>query len=225
MNFLEMKKRIKVLAYQSNAGISAHNFTVLLGDIINETRDWLANKHPLRFLATKKTLSLTPATYSYAFDKGESTGRYGGYFESVYYDNGSGNTPAQLQYVDSELFNVLYPTPKTQDPKAYTVRGETFTVDAIPSVVTGKSFVSRFYALPDKLTSDTSEGEMDVNYYDAVIYKTCIKLYEEIMADVRPEVLQTKLPIFYNNFKKAYSRLVLTESIYVYPDQRTNTFI
>lgn len=217
MNFSEYRKRIRVL-------VDRRDIDALLDDYINNIRDEVISRHPLRFMETKKTVSLVASTYSYAFDKSETTGRYGNFFQSVHYDNNSGNDPVKMDYLENELFNELYPTQTVNDPRVFTVKGKNFTVNAIPSVVTSKSFIVKYYALPDKLTTDTSEHELDARFYDVIVNRVCLKIFQEIIKDKTPDFLGFKISMHKDEYDKEYSKLLLQESIHLFRDFERNVF-
>lgn len=162
-------------------------FTIdsLIADWINEKRDEIAEiavslKYPLKFLLTTKTINLT-TSYSYLFDKGEDTGRYGGAHSGIKYYNGT--TTVDLSFADYELFQNLFPSQEAGDPTVYTVKGENLVVNKIPAIVTSKTFTPEYFALPDILKFDNSEEYIDKKYYSTIIAFVCAEALDYLIED------------------------------------------
>jgi hypothetical protein len=214
MKYFDQKQRISTI-------INKDIFDSLIGNYINEVRDEVARKNPLRFLQGKKTISLATSLYLYPFDYNQQTSRYGGFFDSVYYDNNSGNDPVRLTYYEPEAFDYYYPIKDTADPTVYTVRGRNFEVNNLPSVLTSKTFITRYYALPDKLAYDSDEKEIDLRYSDYTIHRVCYRMYNEIIEMSDP----TKSIYHERESDRAYSRMLLQESIFLRVDKQDKSFI
>lgn len=209
MKYFEMKQRIATI-------INKDIFDAIIGDYINEVRDDSARQNPLRFLQGKKTIPLATSLYLYPFDSNQQTSRYGGFFDSVYYDsNSSSSDPVRLTYLESELFDYHYSEKTVNDPSVYTVRGRSFEVNALPSVLTSKTFIARYYALPDKLSFDSDEKEIDLRYSDYIINRVCYRMYNEIIEMSDP----SKSRYHKEESDNAYSKMLLQESIFITIDK------
>ncbi len=178
MKYYELQERIE-------SNIRKKNLSSIIPDWINEIREDIAKKFPLRFLLTSKQITPVSSTYSYTFDKGESTGRYGGFYDNVNYDNGT--KKISLDYANSDNFGILYPVQSTGVPSSYTVRGNTFTIDKVPSSISAEKLNASYYMLPDKLTADYNENYIDKQYYDAIINLVCVKAL--VFTGDQPETL------------------------------------
>lgn len=169
MNFGNMKNRVAAEVNRDDLGI-------WIPDWINETREKISLMHQFSFLFIEKTVNLASATYSYAFDTGTTIDRYSGLHSAVMYYNTT--TTIKLPYVDRPLFDKLFPTSiSTADPTAYTVKGEKFQVNQIPSVLTSKTFLAKYYALPDLLSADSDEKYIDKKYFQAIIAGAAMKAH------------------------------------------------
>lgn len=178
MKYYELQERIEVL-------LKKKNLAALIADWINETREDMARKFPLKFLYTSKQITPVAGTYSYAFDKGESTGRYGGFYDNVNYDNGI--KKISLDYANADNFGIMYPVQSAGVPSSYTVRGDKFIVDKIPGTISAETLNASYYMLPNKLVEDYSEDYIDKQYYDAIINLVCVKAL--IITNDQPETL------------------------------------
>lgn len=165
MQFYDIKLRI---AQETDKDDLYH----LLPNWINETRESIALKYPLRFLYTSRVINLIGSTFDYTFDTG-STSRYSGFYDSVVYYNGTSYIP--LSYAELVNFNILFPSTATGEPSSFTTKGNTFTVDKIPSTTTSKTFTAKYYMLPDKLSNEYDEAYIDKKYYEAIINLVCMK--------------------------------------------------
>lgn len=139
---------------------------------INEVRESIALKYPLRFLYVSRIINLIASTFDYTFDSG-ATNRYGGFQDSVVYYNGTSYIP--LSFADLVNFNILFPTTAVGESSSYTAKGSTFTVDKIPATVTSKTFTARYYSLPDRLSNEYDEAYIDKKYYETIINLVCMK--------------------------------------------------
>lgn len=139
---------------------------------INEVRESIALKYPLRFLYVSRVINLIDSTFDYTFDTG-TTNRYGGFQDSVVYYNGTSYIP--LSFADLVNFNILFPITAVGEPSSYTVKGSTFTVDKIPATITSKTFTAKYYSLPNRLSNDYDEAYIDKKYYETIINLVCMK--------------------------------------------------
>lgn len=179
MNYLDMKLRV-------SENIDKENIESLIADWINEKREEIstlsiAYGFPLGFLLTTKTINLSESTYSYNFDKGESTGRYGGKHSSVSYYNGISSNV--LDYAEYDFFDNLYPVQEVGDPTAYTVRGGTFYLNKIPASVSGKKFTVQYFSLPDILTLDSDEHYIDNKFHKTIVDFVCAEAMDYLLED------------------------------------------
>lgn len=140
---------------------------------INEVREDISRKLPLKFLLKSKSITPVASTYSYAFDKNETTDRYGGFYDNVNYYDGTKNK--SLLYANSECFGILYPIQSAGNPSSYTVRGVNFTVDKIPATISSQTLTGWFYALPNTLEEDYDEEYIDKKYYGLVVSFVMVK--------------------------------------------------
>lgn len=179
MNYFDMKMRV-------SENIDKDNIESLISDWINEKREEItalsiAYGFPLRFLLTTKTINLSASVFSYDFDKGEATGRYGGAHFGVTYYNGTSSTT--LDYAEHEFFDNLYPMQEAGDPTAYTVRGGTFYVNKIPASVTSKTFTVQYFGLPDVLKFDSDEHYIDKQFYKTIVDFVCAEAMDYLLED------------------------------------------
>lgn len=165
MQYYDLKLRIA-------QEIDKDNLYHLLPNWVNEVRESIALKYPLRFLYTSRGMNLVASTFDYTFDTG-ITSRYGGFYDSVIYYNGTSYMP--LSYAELINFNILFPSATTGEPSSYTTKGNIFTVDKIPSIITSKTFTAKYYMLPDKLINEHDEAYIDKKYYEAIINLVCLK--------------------------------------------------
>ena len=178
MKYYELQERIET-------NLRKKNLSSLVSDWINEIREDIGRKFPLNFLLTSKQITPVAGTYSYTFDKGESTGRYGGFHDNVNYDNGT--KKFFLNYANSDSFGILYPLSSAGVPSSYTVRGDRFVIDKIPGSISAEKLNASYYMLPDKLVEDYNEAYIDKQYYDVVINLVCVKAL--IFTNDQPETL------------------------------------
>lgn len=178
MKYYELQERIE-------SNIRKKNLSSIIPDWINETREDIAKKFPLKFLLTSKQITPVAATYSYAFDKGETTGRYGGFYDNVNYDNGTKKT--SLDYANSDSFGILYPVQSAGVPGSYTVRGDKFVIDKIPGSISAEKLNASYYMLPDKLVEEYGESYIDKQYYDVIINLVCARAL--VFTGDQPETL------------------------------------
>lgn len=213
MNFFELKRRVSDILLKDN-------MDSLIASYINEVREEPAKSFPLKFLFTKKTIDITASTYEYAFDKNESTGRYSGFFQAVYYDDNSGNNPIRLGYLEDDIFESIYNVQDTGDPSAFSVRGNDFIVNLIPEVITDKTFISAYYALPDVMRFDSSEDYMSKNYHNYIIHRTCFRMYQEIieLGEVNKSAYHLR------EYEKDYDKMILKEGRFNIIDNQKNVF-
>lgn len=178
MKYYELQERIET-------NLRKKNLSSLISDWINEIREDMGRKFPLKFLLTSKQITPIASTYSYAFDKAETTGRYGGFYDNINYDNGT--KKISLDYTNSDSFGILYPVSNVGIPSSYTVRGDRFIIDKIPGSISSEKLNASYYALPDKLVEDYDEAYIDKQYYDAIINLVCVKAL--IVTNDQPETL------------------------------------
>lgn len=179
------------------ANLNRDDLTIYIPDWINEIREEISLFHPFTFLMYEKTIPLVASTFSYEIDAAGSTGRYGGVMFSLIYD--SSTTKIKLPCINSKLFDRLYPSTSAADPTVYTVRGSKFYVDKIPTSVTSKNFISKYYQLPDRLVTGSEEGYMDKRYHSAVIAGCCAKGAAFVMS---PELVTYWTQTYENEVKK-----------------------
>lgn len=170
MQYFELKLRI-------TQETDIDNLYHLLPNWINEIRESIALKYPLRFLYTSRAMNLIASTFDYTFDTG-STSRYSGFYDSIIYYNGTSYIP--LSFAELINFNILFPSTATGEPSSFTVKGNTFTVDKIPTSVTSKTFTAKYYMLPDKLVNEQDEAYIDKKYYEAIINLVCLKAMSHV---------------------------------------------
>lgn len=176
MNYLKIQRRVAI-------NLDKDNISELIAEIINEVRDELAADIPLKFLHTQKTIPIVSATYSYKIDTGATTSRYGGNLVSIKYDDNSSAEPYDMVYLATEEFYNNYPSQGTGTPTAFTVKGDTFYVNNLPSTITSKNFITSYFSLPDKLSSDKDESYLEKVYSEFVIAKSCERLYLEYLKE------------------------------------------
>lgn len=178
MKYYQLQERIET-------NLRKKNLSSIISDWINEIREDIGRKLPLKFLLTSKQITPIASTYSYAFDKAETTGRYGGFYDNINYDNGT--KKISLDYANSDSFGILYPVSSVGVPSSYTVRGDRFIIDKIPGSISAEKLTASYYALPDKLVEDYDEAYIDKQYYDAIINLACVKAF--IFTGDQPETL------------------------------------
>lgn len=174
MKYHELQTRAIAMMNKDNLG-------VFMPDWVNEARDDLGLIYPFSFLLTTKEISVVSSTYSYAFDAADANNRYSGLYDSIVYDNAGAKK--KLSFADTKLFDRLYPTPAVGEPNIYTVRGESFTVEQIPSTITSKKFLARYYRLPKKLSGDSDEEYIDKKYYKAILALVCLESAKYLAGD------------------------------------------
>lgn len=178
MKYYELQERIE-------SNIRKKNLSSIIPDWINEIREDIGRKFPLKFLLTSKQITPESGTYSYAFDKGETTGRYGGFYDNINYDNGT--KKISLNYTNSDNFGILYPVSSVGVPSSYTVRGDKFVVDRIPGSISAEKLNASYYMLPDKLVEEYNESYIDKQYYDVIINLVCVRAL--VITGDQPETL------------------------------------
>lgn len=166
MKYYELQEKIE-------SEINKKQLSLKIPSWINEAREDISNKFPLKFLLKSKAITPVAGTYSYAFDKNETTDRYGGFYDNVNYYDGTKNK--SLLYANSENFGILYPIQSAGNPLSFTVRGVNFTVDKIPATIVSHVLTGWYYALPDKLEEDYDEEYIDKKYYGLVISFVMVK--------------------------------------------------
>lgn len=204
MKYYELQERVE-------SNIRKKNLSSIIPDWINEIREDISKKFPLKFLLTSKQITPIASTYSYTFDKGESTGRYGGFYDNVNYDDGT--KTISLDYANSDNFGILYPVQSAGIPSSYTVRGNKFTIDKIPSSISAEKLNASYYMLPDKLTDEYNEHYIDKQYYDAIINLVCVKAL--IFTGDQPETLNR----YQSLAADAVVSMVFNESIITVPKE------
>lgn len=213
MKYFEIKKRISDILVKDN-------LDQLIAAFVNEAREEAAIKQALRFLFTRKTIDLTTG-YEYAIDNGESSGRYSGHFKALYFDDNSGNTPTRLAYLEEDEFENVFPHhDQANDPSVFTIRGNNFIVNYLPSTITDKTFIASYYALPDVFDSDSDEDYMSKNYYNYIIHRVCFRMYQEII-----ELGEANKSSYHlMEYQKDYDRMLLKEGVFSIIDTPKNVF-
>lgn len=170
MNYFLLKKRISEITLRDD-------LSSLIGGFINEVRESVSRKAisvgcPFSFLLNTKSIPLVASTYTYKFDASGSTERYGGSAINVItYDNAVIKTDIYGESV--RAFELFHATPSAGDTSVFTIKGDSFQVDKVPSVVTNKTYSVRYYYLPNKLSALSDEHYIDKKYYDMIIDGVC----------------------------------------------------
>lgn len=174
MNYFSMKKRVIEITKRDD-------LASLIGSLINEARESISRraiavKSPFSFLLVSKSIPLVASTYSYKFDAAAATDRYGGQaINIITYDNTT--TKTDIYGVSTRVFELFHSVQGVGDPTTFTIRGESFYVDKIPSTVTSKTFAVRYYCLPNTLSALNDEQYIDRKYYDMTIAEVCARVF------------------------------------------------
>lgn len=122
-----------------------------------------------------------------------TTPKYSGLQENIDFIDTSVTPVAtsKVSFVKRQLFDVLYPSVTTgRNPQFYTVKGDRFYVDALPTAVAGsvgafnvagQYFASSFYELPHLLVNDANEEYIDRKYGPAIVNKASLFAAEFVM--------------------------------------------
>lgn len=122
-----------------------------------------------------------------------TTPKYAGLQENIDFidTNVSPVATSKVAFVKRQLFDVLYPSVTIgRNPQFYTVKGDRFYVDALPTAVAGsvgafnvagQYFATSFYELPHLLVNDANEEYIDRKYGPAIVNKASLYAAEFVM--------------------------------------------